>query len=95
VVLGWLLAALALLAMDGRLPVFLLTAVPGTLLALAVCVLVRQHLVPSIFDRPPLPARYWVADDLRQPIAAVVAVAEREATAAQQQAPDGDSERWW
>jgi hypothetical protein len=92
--LGWLLAALVVLGIDGRLPEFIAWAAPGSLLALALLSLVRHQLAPSILDRPPLPERYRVADDLRQPIAAVVAVAEREATAAQHQAPDGVGERW-
>jgi hypothetical protein len=33
-----------------------------------------------MLDRPTVPERYRVADDLRQPIVAVVAVAEHEAT---------------
>jgi hypothetical protein len=77
--IGWLLAALILLGMDGRLPEFLAGAVPGSLLALGVGGLVRQQLAPSHYNQPPLPERYRVADDLRQPIAAVVAAAEAEA----------------
>jgi hypothetical protein len=40
---------------------------------------VRQQLAPSRYNGPSLPERYRVADDLRVPIAVVVAVAEREA----------------
>jgi hypothetical protein len=80
---GWLLAALVLLGMDGRLPVFLAWAAPTSLLVLALGALVRQQLAPSILDRPPLPERYRVADDLQQPLSAVVAVAEQEAAAGQ------------
>jgi hypothetical protein len=80
-VVGWLLAALVLLAMDSRLPVFLAWAGPGSLLALVVAALIRQQLAPSMLDRPPLPERHRVADDLRRPLAEVVAVAEREAAA--------------
>jgi hypothetical protein len=76
---GWLLAALALLGMNGRLPLFIAWMAPATLLAYAVCALVRQQLAPSICDRPPLPARYRAADDLLLPLTEVVAVAEREA----------------
>jgi hypothetical protein len=79
---GWLLAALALLAMDGRLPAFVLAAVPGSLLVLAVRALVRQQRRPSALDGLPLPERYRVADDLRAPLCAVVAAAEREAMTA-------------
>ena len=78
--LGWLLAALVLLGLDGRLLVFILTAVPGSLLVLGARALVRQQLAPSICDGPPLPERYRVADDLRQPISAVVAAAELDAS---------------
>jgi hypothetical protein len=76
---GWLLAALVLLGMDGRLPGFLAGAVPASLLALAAGRLVRQQLAPSRYNRPSPPERYLVADDLGQPIATVVAVAEAEA----------------
>ncbi len=81
-VAGWLVAALVVLSMDGRLPAFLAWAVPGSLLALGLGALVRQQLAPSRYNRPSLPERYRLADDLRQPIAAVVAVAEQEATTA-------------
>ena len=76
---GWLVAALGLLGLDGRLPEFLVGAVCGSLLLLGLSSLVRQQLAPSILDRPVLPERYRVADDLSQPIAAVVAAAEQEA----------------
>jgi hypothetical protein len=62
------------------LPEFLAGAVSGSLLALGVGALVRQQLAPSRYNRPALPERYRVADDLRQPIAVVVAVAEAEAS---------------
>jgi hypothetical protein len=77
--IGWLLAALVLLGMDGRLPEFLAGAASGSLLVLGLGVLIRQQLAPSRYNRPSLPERYRVADDLRQPIAAVVAAAEAEA----------------
>jgi hypothetical protein len=79
-VLGWLLTALILLGKDGEPPEFLAGAVSGSLLALGVSALVRQQLAPSRYNRPSLPERYRVADDLRQPIAVVVAVAEAEAS---------------
>jgi hypothetical protein len=79
---GWLLAALLVLGMDGRLPAFLAGAVPGSLLVLAVGLVVRQQLAPSPYNRPALPERYRVADDLRRPLAEVVAVAEQEAITA-------------
>jgi hypothetical protein len=81
VVVGWLLLALVLLGMDGQLPVFLAWTAPATLLVLAVGALVRQQRAPSMLDRPQLPEPYRVADDLRQPLCAVVAAAEAEATA--------------
>jgi hypothetical protein len=77
---GWLLAALLVLGMDGRLPVFLAWAVPSSLLVLGVGSLVRQQLAPSCCNWPSLPERYRVADDLRRPLADVVAAAEQEAT---------------
>jgi hypothetical protein len=79
---GWLLAALLVLGMDGRLPAFLAGAVPGSLLVLGVGALVRQQRAPSRYDRPTLPERYRVADDLRRPLAEVVSAAEQEAIAA-------------
>jgi predicted lysophospholipase L1 biosynthesis ABC-type transport system permease subunit len=78
---GWLLAALLVLGMDGRLPAFLAGAVPVSLLVLGVGSLVRQQLAPSRYNRSSMPARYRVADDLRQPLAEVVATAEQEASA--------------
>jgi hypothetical protein len=81
VVVGWLLLALVLLGMDGQLPVFLAWTAPATLLTLAVGALVRQQRAPSMLDRPQLPGPYRVADDLQQPLCAVVAAAEAEATA--------------
>jgi len=81
-VLGWLLTALLVLGMDGRLPGFLAGAVPGSLLVLGLGALVRQQLAPSRYNRPPLPERYRVADDLGRPLVEVIAAAEREASAA-------------
>jgi hypothetical protein len=78
---GWLLAALVLLAEDGRLPGFLAGAVSSSLLLLGLGALARQQLAPSRYNRPSLPERYRVADDLGRPVAEVVAVAEREASA--------------
>jgi hypothetical protein len=79
---GWLVAALALLGMEGSLPEFIVGAASGSLLALGVGSLVRQQLAPSRYNHPMVPERYRVADDLQQPIIAVVAVAEHEATTA-------------
>jgi hypothetical protein len=76
---GWLLAALVVLGLDARLVVFLAWATPSTLLVLGVEALVCQQRAPSFLDQPPLPYPYRVADDLGQPIAAVVAAAEHEA----------------
>jgi hypothetical protein len=80
-VLGWLLAALVVLALDGRLPAFLAWALPGSAAVVAGDALVRWHRRPSAYCRPPLPERYRVADDLRCPLAEVVAAAEAEALA--------------
>jgi hypothetical protein len=79
---GWLLAALLLLAQAGRLPEYLAGAASGSLLVLGVGSLVRQQLAPSRYNRPALPERYRVADDLHQPLAMVVAVAEAEVSTA-------------
>jgi hypothetical protein len=80
---GWLFAALVVLGEDDRLLVFLAWVVPSSLLALGVDALVRQQLAPSRYNRPSMPERYRVADDLDQPLAAVVAVAEAEASTGQ------------
>jgi hypothetical protein len=68
-----------LLCIDGRLANFLACAVPGSLLALGVGALVHQQRAPTILDQSPRPYRYQVADDLHQPLAAVVA-AEHDTT---------------
>jgi hypothetical protein len=81
---GWLLAALLVLGLDGRLPAFLAWVLPGSLLVLGVDALVRQQRAPSPYTQPSLPERYRVADDLRRPLAEVVAVAEAEASARRQ-----------
>jgi hypothetical protein len=81
---GWLLAALLVLGIDGRLPAFLAWVLPGSLLVLGVDALVRQQRAPSPYTQPSLPERYRVADDLRRPLAEVVAVAEAEASARHQ-----------
>lgn len=80
-VLGWLLAALLVLGLDGRLPAFLAWATVGSLLVLAADALVRWHRRPSVCCRPSLPERYQVADDLGRPLVEVVAAAEAEASA--------------
>jgi hypothetical protein len=77
---SWLVAALVMLSVDGRLPVFLAWTTPSTLLGLGVGALIRQQRAPCFLDQLPLPNRYRVADDLSQPIAAVIAAAEQEAT---------------
>jgi hypothetical protein len=61
---------------------FIVGAALGSLLVLRLGALVHQQLAPSHYNRPALPERYRVADDLQQPIIAVVAVAEHEATTA-------------
>jgi hypothetical protein len=81
---GWFLAALLLLAHDGRLPEYLAGAGSGSVVVFGVAALVRWHRRPSLYCRPslpPLPARYRAADDVTRPLAEVVAVAEREASA--------------
>jgi hypothetical protein len=81
---GWLLAALLVLGIDGRLPAFLAWVLPGSLLVLGVDALVRQQRAPSPYTQPSLPERYRVADDLHRQLADVVAVAEAEAWARRQ-----------
>jgi hypothetical protein len=78
-VVAWLVAALVVLDMDGRLHAFLAVVGPSSLVVLGLGAVVRHQLAPSRYNRPSLPERYRVADDLDVPIAVVVAVAEREA----------------
>ena len=78
-VVAWLVAAVALLAARGALMPFLVAVLPGSAVALTLQALVRQQRAPSILDRPLLPERYRVADDLQKPIAAVIEAAEAEA----------------
>jgi hypothetical protein len=85
--IGWLAPALLVLGIDGRLPAFLAWVVPGSLLVLGVDALVRQQRAPSPYTQPSLPQRYRVADDLRRPLAEVVAVAEQEAITAPTRQP--------
>jgi hypothetical protein len=81
VVVASLLAAVALLVVHGMVVPWLLAAGAGTVALLALRALVRQQRAPSMLERPPLPERYRVADDVARPVAEVVAAAEREATA--------------
>jgi hypothetical protein len=78
-VVAWLLAAVTLLAPQGRLLPLLAAGAPTTGVVLAPCALVRQQRAPSICEHPVLPVRYRVADDLTQPITAVIEAAEAEA----------------
>ena len=79
VVVAWLLAAVVLLAAQGVLLAYVEVTGVATLVWLGLRALVRQQRAPSMLDRPPLPERYRVADDLRRPLDDVVAVAEQEA----------------
>lgn len=81
-VAAWLVAALLVLGMDGRLHAFLAVVGPSSLVVLGLAAMVRHQLAPSRYNRPSLPERYRVADDLELPIAVVVVVAEREAATA-------------
>ena len=51
-VAGWLLTALGVPGIDGRLPGFPAWTAPISLLALTLAALVRQQRVSSIFDQP-------------------------------------------
>jgi hypothetical protein len=81
-ILAWLLAAVTVLAAQGMLVPWLLAAAAGSAAVLLLRALVRQQRAPSVLDRPPLPERYRVADDLQQPLSVVVAVAEEDAASA-------------
>jgi threonine/homoserine/homoserine lactone efflux protein len=78
-VVAWLLAAVVLLAAQGVLLAYVEVTGVATLVWLGLRALVRQQRAPSMLERPPLPERYRVADDLRRPLDDVVAVAEQEA----------------
>jgi hypothetical protein len=78
-VIAWLLAALALLAVQGMLVAYAGAVGAITLVGFGLRALVRQQRAPSMLDRPPMPERYRVADDLRRTLDDVVAVAEQEA----------------
>jgi hypothetical protein len=78
-VLSWLLAAVALLAIQGMLLAWVGVAGAASVVGLGLRGLHRQQRRPSILDRPRVPERYRVADDLTQPLEVVVAVAEAEA----------------
>jgi hypothetical protein len=78
-VAAWLVAALGVLGMDSRLPTFLAVVGPSSLVVLGLGAMVRHQLAPSRYNRPSVPERYRVADDVDVPIAVVVAVAEGEA----------------
>ena len=79
VVVAWLLAAVVLLAAQGMLVPYLLAVGAATLAGLGLRALVRQQRALSMLERPPVPERYRVADDVARPLADVVAAAEREA----------------
>jgi hypothetical protein len=78
-VVAWLLAAVAMLAVQGALVPFLLAVLPASAVVLGLRALVRQQRAPSMLDRPRPPERYRVADDLRQPLSAVIEAAEADA----------------
>jgi hypothetical protein len=84
VLAAWSLLGLALLAAAGLLAVFIVLGGACWLLLATGWSLVRQQLAPSRYNRPPVPEPYRVADDISRPLAEVVAVAEREATAGRQ-----------
>ena len=50
---SWLVPALVMLGLEGRLIAFLAWATPSTLLVLGVGALARQQRAPSFLDRPP------------------------------------------
>jgi threonine/homoserine/homoserine lactone efflux protein len=79
VVVAWLLVAVVLLAAQGILLAYVGITGAATLVWLGLRALVRQQRAPSMLDRPPLPERYRVADDLRRPLEDVVTMAEQEA----------------
>jgi hypothetical protein len=79
VLAAWSLLGLALLAAAGLLAVFVVLGGACWLLLAAGWSIIRHQLAPSCYCQPALPERYRVADDLRRPLAEVVAAAEREA----------------
>jgi hypothetical protein len=80
VLAAWALLGLVLLAAAGLLAVFVVLGGVCWLLLSAGWSLARQQRAPSRYCRPALPESHRVADDLRRPLAEVVAAAELEAT---------------
>lgn len=86
--IGWLLAALVLFALDGRLAVFLAGPSQVRSWALGSRRWSASSAPPPSSTSPAGHNRYQIADDLHQPLAAVVAAAEHDASAAPfQQSP--------
>lgn len=71
----WLIVALILLVLDGRLWLYCLVAVPTSVVVLIAVALIRDRVKPSLADR----VRYRVADDLNRPLLDVVTEAEAQA----------------
>jgi hypothetical protein len=78
-VVAWLVAALLVLWLDGRLDDFVVWMVPSSALLVVVGAVIRWQRAPSRFNRPSLPDAYRLADDLAVPLVVVVEAAEREA----------------
>jgi hypothetical protein len=71
----WLIVALVLLVLDGRMGLFCVIAMPSSVVLLIVVALIRDQRKASLIEA----RRYRIADDLRRPMAEVVAKAEADA----------------
>jgi hypothetical protein len=71
----WLFVALILLMLDGRIGMFLILAMPSSVVLLIVVALIRDQRKASLLET----SRYRVADDLRRPLVEVVSEAEASA----------------
>jgi hypothetical protein len=68
----WLIVALILLILEGRIGLFLICAMPTSVIVLVAVALIRDQRKASIAES----VRYRVADDLTRPMVEVVADAE-------------------
>jgi hypothetical protein len=71
----WLVVALILLLLDGRIGLFLIIALPTSAVTLIAGAFVRDQRKASIIEAH----RYRIADDLRRPLVEVVTEAESAA----------------
>jgi hypothetical protein len=71
----WLIVALMLLILDGRIGLFIIIAMPTSAVLLIAVALIRDQRKASLMEA----TRYRIADDLRRPLVEVVSEAEEAA----------------